>query len=273
MRWVYGAALALALTLAAAAACNGNGEQVPTPGFLPSPDATDEEAAREAFLLVERLLDEGDAESLYDIYTDSFRAECPRERFLRAIDVFRKIKAVLPGETVEVVSVVVLGEEATVAVERTIEGEEPQPDQVTLVKSDGRWFFQAEQRFVDTCLADVLENDLTAEAYGGVVTIFTPFLNQSLPEAVRDLYRSGLTDRFRTACPDEGILFASLNAASVDTIFQLAALLWEPTIERGLRVEFKTPIGHPQAGVLAVAVVKQPDGQWLVDAVAGITEC
>lgn len=277
MRWGYG--LALTLAFAVAVACGGGGTPPPgdsvspdpsPSGYLPSPGVSDEEAVREASSLAESLLNQGDGAALYDLYSESFRSQCSRERFIRAVNVLQQIRGASPEETVEVVTVTVEGSAATVQVMRTTEGGEPRPDELLLVKERDGWFVKGDEDFLVTCRGEVLQSDLSAEAFGATAVIFTRFLSTPRPEAVRELHESSLTDRFRSACSAPELLSA-LSDARLELIFQLASALWEVRVE-GDRVEFTTPSVHPVGVVLAVAVEKQ-DGEWLVDGLAGVSEC
>lgn len=277
MRWGYG--LGLTLAFAVAVACGGGGtpppgdsvSPEPSPsGYVPSPGVSDEEAVREASSLAQSLLDQGDGAALYDLYSESFRSRCSRERFVRGINVLQQIRGASPEETVEVVTVTVEGSAATVQVMRTMEGGEPRPDELLLVKEGDGWFLKTDEDFLVTCGGEVLQSDLSADAFAATAVIFARFLSTPRPEAVRELRESSLTDRFRSACSAPELLSA-LSEARLELIFQLASALWEVRV-KGDRVEFTTPSVHPVGVLLAVAVEKQ-DGEWLVDGLAGVSDC
>lgn len=271
--------MALTLAVAVAVACGGGGtslpgdsvspEPSPSP-YVPSPGLSDEEAVREVYSFAQSLLDQGDGAALYDLYSEDFHSQCSRDRFIRAVNVLQQIRGVSPEQTVEVVTVTVEGSAATIEVMRTTEGGEPQPDELLLVKEGGGWLLKGDEDFLYTCNGDVLQSDLSAEAYAATAVIFARFLSTPRPEAVRHLHESRLTDRFRSACSAPELLSA-LENAQLELIFQLAWQVWDVRVD-GDRVEFTTPSVHPVGVLLAVAVEKQ-DGEWLVDGLAGISEC
>lgn len=283
MRWGYW--VALALVLAVAIACNGTGqpsnEGDPTaspaviltpPDLSPATVAADQEAVRGVYSSAQRLLDAGDVDALYPLYSESFRSQCSPERFARTIGVTSAVQAVSPEETREITDVLVAGDEAFVELQRTRGGEPAGTAEVALTREDGRWVLKVDARFTSTCLSDVMESDISADAFGAASVIIVQFLAKTREEATQELHSSSLTERFRSACPDAAALNAALGVDTrVGFVLSDPALLWEVSAE-ATRVEFTTSPDHRVPGVLAVAMVLE-DGEWLVDGFIGVTDC